>query len=69
MKNLNIYILMVVYFFFRSFIEIKFDFKCIILKGLMFFLILVGINDVLLIYVFYIIFSFSIFKISCKKLF
>lgn len=32
-------------FFFRSFIEIKFDFKCIILKVLMFFLILVGIND------------------------
>lgn len=64
MKNLNIYILMVVYFFLEVLLK-----ENLILSVLLFFLILVGINDVLLIYVFYIIFSFSIFKISCKKLF
>lgn len=58
---------MAVYFFFRSFTEIKLDFKCITLKVSMRFLISVGTNDVLLIHVLYIIFSSSIFKISCKK--
>lgn len=54
-------------FFFRSFTEIKLDFMCITLKVSMLFLISVGTNDVLLIHVLYIIFSSSIFKISCKK--
>lgn len=45
MKNSNTYIPMAVYFFFRSFTEIKLDFKCITLKVSMRFLISVGTND------------------------